>query len=134
MKQFTVRVINLEARRQHLGFLEIANNLWIAADNKQQARKLIHKQLTEQGLVYGRDFVLGCVGKYTGQGVTVGIGGDVFKNTLPHNTFIGYDWFENKEEKVYGFKKVEKKFCMMACPRGLDGETYQIKNNEFVRG
>lgn len=132
MGQFTVRVINLKARREHRSFLEIANNLWVAAENKQQARKLIHKQLTEQGLVYGRDFVLGCVGKYTGKGVTVGFSDDVFQNTLPHHTFIAYDWFNDKEKKIYGFNKVSKDFCMMACPQNLDAEQYVVENGEFV--
>lgn len=132
MDKYCVRVIDLAARRERLGILEVTDHLYIVAENKQKARKGINKQLTEQGLVYGRDFVLGRVCKYTGKGVSVGFGNDVFKNSLPHHTFIAYDWKENKEEKTYGYQKVEHKIERKALPNSYLTEKYVIQDGKFV--
>jgi len=132
VSEYCVRVIDVAARKEHLGIFEVTDHLYIMAENKQKARKGINKQLTEQGLVYGRDFVLGRVCKYTGEGVSVGFGNDVFKSSLPHHTFIAYNWVENKEEKTYGYQKIVHNILRKACPETYLTEKYVVQNGEFV--
>jgi len=134
MQQWTVRVIDKLAERNNASFFEIANNMWVPATSKQEARKFIYNQLTEKGLIYGRDFVLGSVGHYTGTGVSVGFVGDVFKTCVPHHTFIAY-----KQVQIEGGKKDDIKyekythtFCMKKCPDSLDQPTYICSNGQFI--
>ena len=134
MKQWTVRVIDRKAEKNKDSFFEIANNLWVAAESKKEARKIIHKQLTEKGLVYGRDFVLGCVGNYTGEGKTVGFVGDTFKNCLPHHTLVAYKKVQIEGGKTNDIKyeKYEHKVMMMKRMEDLNTATYICSNGEFI--
>lgn len=132
MKQWTVRVIDRLAERNNDSFFEVANNLWVAANSKQEARKIIHKQLTDKGLIYGRDFVLGGVGRYTATGVSVGFVGDVFKNCLPHHKFVAYKKVRVGKPDDIKYEKHEHSIMLKKCPDDLNQPTYICSNGEFT--
>ena len=88
--QWCVRVIDKKAEKERKSFFEVTDNFYVVAPTKQEARKIVKKTFELQDMVYNRDFALGSVSKYTGNGKSVGFVGDTFKCSLPHHTFIAY--------------------------------------------
>ena len=113
MNNWVVRVINLKARREHLSFLEVTDNMWVMAESKQAARKVLIKQLAKENLLYGKDYVLGTVGKYTGKGKTIGFESDKLQCSLPHHTFVRYVW----DKKQYKYNKTEENQLKKYLPK-----------------
>lgn len=128
-KEYTVRVMDLKAQKDGKGFLEVTDNLYMVAETKQEARRVVNKQLTDTGRVYGRDFVLGSVGAYTGSGRGCGFVGDVFKTSLPHYTFSAY---KNCIDKTCKYENFTHHILSKALPKTyVHDETYICSNGEF---
>lgn len=113
MNKWVVRVINLKAQKERLSLLEVTDNMYVLAESKQDARKALIKQLAEENLLYGKDYVLGTVGKYTGKGKTIGFDDDKLQCSLPYHTFIRYIW----DNKQYKYNKTEEYQLLKALPK-----------------
>lgn len=138
MEWYVVRVIDLNAEKEGEEFLVVANNFFAVADSKKQARKQVNKMLTDQKLVYGRDFTIGCVGKYTGNGKSVGFVGDKFKNMLPQHEFVAYKKVPDENSKRESpndikFAKYSQEVVSKFNPSNFDeADEYICQNGEFV--
>jgi hypothetical protein len=128
-KEYTIRVVDLKAKKDGKGFLEVTDNLYMVAETKQEARRAVHNQLTDAGLVYGRDFVLGSVGVYTGFGIGCGFVGDVFKTSLPMYIFSAY---KNNIDKLCKYENFTHRVRSKVKPKTyVHNETYICSNGDF---
>lgn len=134
--KWSVRVIDLKAKKEGKGFLEVANNFFIVAESKQKARKDIQQQFQEKDMVYGRDYVLGIVTPYTGKGISVGFVGDTFKCCVPCHKFIAYKTFQEKLDSGRNSEvkneTYTKDVVLKNVPEDLSCPTYICSKGEFV--
>lgn len=135
--QWCVRVIDKKAEKEHKSFFEVTDNFYVVAPTKQEARKIVKKTFELQDMVYNRDFALGSVSKYTGNGKSVGFVGDTFKCSLPHHTFIAYKFvnFVDSNGKVSKndgkFVKYEHNIIRNKLPDNFHTESYMCSHGEF---
>ena len=135
--QWCVRLIDRQAEREHKSFLEVTDNFYVTAPTKQEARKIVQKQFELQGMLYGRDFVLGSVSPYTGQGKSIGFVGDTFKCSLPHHTLVAYKFVNfvdkngNTSKNDGKFVKYEHHLLRKKLPDNFKTESYVCSQGEF---